>query len=97
MLEKEAQKRDAAHADEIRAEIEKVKKRLDQYVLKAEARLQFLRHELKMNCDHKDTSDYSWEWDSGYGNQKQIAGLRCNYCRATKSWKSMSAWTTADE
>ena len=77
----------------LRAEITKVKMRLDKYVNKAEARLTELHRDLKNSCDHQYTSPYKWEWDSGFGQQKMMDGLRCNYCGATKAWASSGYWT----
>ena len=79
--------------EELRAEITKVKLRLDKYVAKAEARLAELHWELKKHCDHQDTSEYKWEWDSGHGHQKMIVGLRCGYCGSKKAWASSGYWT----
>jgi len=39
---------------------------------------------IKNGCDHSETSDYRWEWDSGYGQQHWNTGKVCSYC----GWKA---------
>lgn len=48
---------------------------------------------IEEGCTHPVTCPYIWEWDSGYGRQKMIEGLRCVFCRATKGWKNMGIWS----
>ncbi len=31
-------------------------------------------------CSHKDTVEYKWESDSGYGVQRKMTGERCILC-----------------
>lgn len=37
-------------------------------------------------CDHSETEDYAWEWDSGYGRQHDRTGKRCVYCGFIDLW-----------
>jgi hypothetical protein len=41
-------------------------------------------------CLHKNTQEYRWEWDDGYGKQKWMTGLKCIECGAKNSWPGMS-------
>ncbi len=45
-----------------------------------------LRSQLIGICSHSDTSEYKWEWDSGYGVQHSMIGKRCNDCSFIDLW-----------
>ena len=62
------------------------KKRAD--IQKAYTKLAELTALLEGICDHSETHDYNWEWDSGYGQQKQMIGKRCLFCNQVDRWKN---------
>lgn len=35
---------------------------------------------LSAGCSHPTVEPYKWEWDNGYGVQKNITGERCVLC-----------------
>lgn len=61
------------------------------YLQKSNNKIEILRDKLK-NCKHTNTTDYPWEWDSGYGRQKWITGKHC-VARGSKSYYNDDRWS----
>ena len=62
------------------------KKRVSRAKLSAE--ISSLEAQLRPQCDHSKTEDYTWEWDSGYGRQEMLKGKRCLFCWAVDNWNN---------
>ena len=57
------------------------------------AKIAELRDRLgEVGCDHPETTEYTWEHDSGYGHQSTVTGLRCDLCGMRRPWKTMGTW-----
>lgn len=65
----------------------------------AQQRVMLFKNLLRTRCDHPKRfhSEYKWEWDSGYGEQKWLPGLRCSLCGKRNCWPGSSQnWTHDD-
>jgi hypothetical protein len=51
-----------------------------------EAETSALIKELRGICDHPETRDYPWEYDSGYGVQTRMVAQQCVFCGGVCFW-----------
>lgn len=80
-------------ARDVQDELRKALESQRRSALRWDKRVKKLRDELlDLGCDHPDTREYQWEWDSGYGVQRTKTGLQCKLCRMRKPWKTMGQW-----
>ena len=53
---------------------------------KWDAKIQELRTQIIKHCRHAQTTEFTWEHDTGYGVQTKHVGLRCVFCLKVNRW-----------
>jgi len=61
---------------------------------KYDKRIATLLKSLDGKCKHpvEVQQPLAWLWDSGYGHQKQVAGITCGACGKQKLWTGSTLW-----
>lgn len=67
----------------------KIKMR-DIYIRRLNKEIEEIRSKLSLECQHPEdfVKGYYWEWDDGYGTQREKYGRACNLCLKKDPWNN---------